>query len=222
MPFADYFDQRSGRFASFYRSRPIARVLGRGALFDRLDFAVERTAALGAAPRRRHRLRQRPALPTAGRPRRARFGDRTGGANGRAGRAARGRLRRPRRRHEDRLGGARGVAHGRAVRRRDRPRRVRLRAERRRPARDNGRHRTALDRVLPAPGSAHESAQASLRRARRLGTRLLAGAHPLARERERNGDRRARALGSSRVHLLRAQRADRSQHATAAPDGARP
>jgi len=48
MPFADYFDQRSGRFASFYRSRPIARVLGRGALFDRLDFAVEKTAALGA------------------------------------------------------------------------------------------------------------------------------------------------------------------------------
>src|SRR6187399_2203227 len=33
MPFADYFDQRSGRFASFYRSRPIARVLGRGPLF---------------------------------------------------------------------------------------------------------------------------------------------------------------------------------------------
>jgi SAM-dependent methyltransferase len=48
MPFADYFDQRSGRFARFYRSRPIARVLGRGALFDRLDFAIERTVALGA------------------------------------------------------------------------------------------------------------------------------------------------------------------------------
>lgn len=48
MPFADYFDRRSGRFARFYRSRPIARVLGRGALFDRLDFAVERSTALGA------------------------------------------------------------------------------------------------------------------------------------------------------------------------------
>jgi SAM-dependent methyltransferase len=48
MPFADYFDQRSGRFASFYRSRSAARVLGRGALFDRLDFAVERCATLGA------------------------------------------------------------------------------------------------------------------------------------------------------------------------------
>ena len=48
MPFADYFDRRSGRFARFYRSRPVARVLGRGALFERLDFAVERSAALGA------------------------------------------------------------------------------------------------------------------------------------------------------------------------------
>jgi SAM-dependent methyltransferase len=48
MPFADYFDQRSGRFAAFYRSRPMARVLGRGALFDRLDVAVEKSAALGA------------------------------------------------------------------------------------------------------------------------------------------------------------------------------
>jgi SAM-dependent methyltransferase len=48
MPFDEYFDQRSGRFARFYRSRPIARVLGRGALFDRLDFAVEKTEELGA------------------------------------------------------------------------------------------------------------------------------------------------------------------------------
>jgi SAM-dependent methyltransferase len=48
MPFDNYFDRRSGRFARFYRSRPIARLLGRGALFDRLDFAVERSAALGA------------------------------------------------------------------------------------------------------------------------------------------------------------------------------
>ena len=48
MRFDDYFDRRSGRFASFYRSRAAARVLGRGALFDRLDFAVERAATLGA------------------------------------------------------------------------------------------------------------------------------------------------------------------------------
>ena len=48
MPFDDYFDRRSRRFARFYRSRPVARVLGRGALFDRLDFAVERAASIGA------------------------------------------------------------------------------------------------------------------------------------------------------------------------------
>jgi SAM-dependent methyltransferase len=48
MPFDEYFDRRSGRFASFYRSRAFARALGRGALFDRLDFAVERSTMLGA------------------------------------------------------------------------------------------------------------------------------------------------------------------------------
>jgi len=48
MRFDDYFDRRSGRFASFYRSRTAARVLGRGALFDRLDFAIERATTLGA------------------------------------------------------------------------------------------------------------------------------------------------------------------------------
>src|SRR6476646_7459714 len=48
MPFDDYFDRRSRRFASLYRSRTFARVLGRGALFDRLDFAVERSVTIGA------------------------------------------------------------------------------------------------------------------------------------------------------------------------------
>ena len=48
MPFDDFFDRRSRRFASFYRSRAVSRVLGRGALFDRLDFAVEKSAKLGA------------------------------------------------------------------------------------------------------------------------------------------------------------------------------
>ena len=48
MPFDEYFDRRSGRFASLYRSRPVSRLLGRGALFDRLDFAVDKSLALGA------------------------------------------------------------------------------------------------------------------------------------------------------------------------------
>jgi SAM-dependent methyltransferase len=48
MPFDDYFDRRSGRFARLYRSRTVARALGRGALFDRLDFAVGRCATLDA------------------------------------------------------------------------------------------------------------------------------------------------------------------------------
>jgi SAM-dependent methyltransferase len=48
MPFDEYFDRRSRRFAAFYRSPGVARLLGRGALFDRLDFAVETCVALGA------------------------------------------------------------------------------------------------------------------------------------------------------------------------------
>lgn len=41
MAFDDYFDKRSKRFSSFYKSRPLSRALGRGALFDRADVAVE-------------------------------------------------------------------------------------------------------------------------------------------------------------------------------------
>src|SRR5262245_25361253 len=48
MPFDEYFDRRSGRFASFYRSRTVARLLGRGALFERLDYAVAKTIELDA------------------------------------------------------------------------------------------------------------------------------------------------------------------------------
>jgi 2-polyprenyl-3-methyl-5-hydroxy-6-metoxy-1,4-benzoquinol methylase len=48
MPFDEYFDRRSRRFAAFYRSQGVARLLGRGALFDRLDFAVDTCVALGA------------------------------------------------------------------------------------------------------------------------------------------------------------------------------
>lgn len=48
MSFDEYFDRRSGRFSSFYRSRTAARVLGRDALFARLDFAAAKAAELGA------------------------------------------------------------------------------------------------------------------------------------------------------------------------------
>lgn len=48
MPFDEYFDRRSGRFSSFYRSRTMARALGRDALFARLDFAVAKAVELGA------------------------------------------------------------------------------------------------------------------------------------------------------------------------------
>lgn len=43
MPFDQYFDQRSERFSRFYGNERLTRALGRGALFDRLRFAV-RTA----------------------------------------------------------------------------------------------------------------------------------------------------------------------------------
>jgi SAM-dependent methyltransferase len=44
--FQTYFHRRARRFAGFYSSEPVARVLGRGPLFDRLRFAVDTTAAL--------------------------------------------------------------------------------------------------------------------------------------------------------------------------------
>lgn len=46
--FDTYFHRRAGRFSSFYRSEPVSRVLGRGALFDRMAFAIETADALGA------------------------------------------------------------------------------------------------------------------------------------------------------------------------------
>ena len=46
--FQTYFHRRAGRFAAFYSSEPVARVLGRGPLFDRLRLAVETAVALGA------------------------------------------------------------------------------------------------------------------------------------------------------------------------------
>jgi glycosyltransferase involved in cell wall biosynthesis len=46
--FQTYFHTRANRFAAFYSSEPVARVLGRGPLFDRLRLAVDTTVALGA------------------------------------------------------------------------------------------------------------------------------------------------------------------------------
>jgi len=46
--FDTYFHERASRFAAFYRSEPVARLLGRGPLFDRLRGGVDIAAALGA------------------------------------------------------------------------------------------------------------------------------------------------------------------------------
>lgn len=46
--FDTYFHRRAARFSSFYRSEPVARLLGRGALFDRLSFAVDTATKLDA------------------------------------------------------------------------------------------------------------------------------------------------------------------------------
>jgi SAM-dependent methyltransferase len=46
--FQTYFNRRAHRFAAFYRSEPVARVLGRGPLFDRLRLAVDIAGTLGA------------------------------------------------------------------------------------------------------------------------------------------------------------------------------
>jgi SAM-dependent methyltransferase len=45
--FETYFHNRASRFAAFYRSEPVARLLGRGPLFDRLRGGVDVVAALG-------------------------------------------------------------------------------------------------------------------------------------------------------------------------------
>ncbi len=46
--FQTYFHRRAGRFAAFYSSEPVARVLGRGPLFDRLELAVDTARSLSA------------------------------------------------------------------------------------------------------------------------------------------------------------------------------
>lgn len=46
--FQSYFQRRADRFASFYASEPVARILGRGALFDRLRIAIDTSVELGA------------------------------------------------------------------------------------------------------------------------------------------------------------------------------
>lgn len=46
--FQSYFQERARRFAGFYSSEPVARVLGRGPLFDRLRLAVDVAVALPA------------------------------------------------------------------------------------------------------------------------------------------------------------------------------
>jgi SAM-dependent methyltransferase len=46
--FQSYFEQRARRFSAFYASEPVARMLGRGPLFDRLQFAVDAAEAVSA------------------------------------------------------------------------------------------------------------------------------------------------------------------------------
>lgn len=46
--FGTYFHDRARRFAAFYRSEPVSRLIGRGPLFDRLRGAVAVAAETGA------------------------------------------------------------------------------------------------------------------------------------------------------------------------------
>jgi SAM-dependent methyltransferase len=46
--FQTYFHQRARRFSSFYASEPVARALGRGPMFDRLNAAVAMCTAASA------------------------------------------------------------------------------------------------------------------------------------------------------------------------------
>lgn len=48
MKFDQYFDERAGRFSAFYRSERVSRAIGRGALFDRLRFAVDIAVSIQA------------------------------------------------------------------------------------------------------------------------------------------------------------------------------
>ncbi len=47
--FGTYFHERAGRFSAFYSSEPVARLLGRGPLFDRLRLATQLATDLEAA-----------------------------------------------------------------------------------------------------------------------------------------------------------------------------
>jgi 2-polyprenyl-3-methyl-5-hydroxy-6-metoxy-1,4-benzoquinol methylase len=49
MAFTEYFDARANKFAALYDSRLRAVIIGRRALFDRVDFAVRTAEALGAS-----------------------------------------------------------------------------------------------------------------------------------------------------------------------------
>ena len=46
--FGSYFHKRAARFNAFYRTETVARLLGRGALFDRLRQTVAIVATVGA------------------------------------------------------------------------------------------------------------------------------------------------------------------------------
>lgn len=46
--FQSYFQERARRFAAFYSSEPVARLLGRGPLFDRLRLAIDIAVAIPA------------------------------------------------------------------------------------------------------------------------------------------------------------------------------
>jgi SAM-dependent methyltransferase len=48
MAFDEFFDRRSRRFSRLYKSRAVTRALGRGALFQRLDFAIDRAVHVNA------------------------------------------------------------------------------------------------------------------------------------------------------------------------------
>lgn len=48
MSFDRYFSERARRFSSLYTNEVVARLIGRGALFDRLNFAVEKAVELNA------------------------------------------------------------------------------------------------------------------------------------------------------------------------------
>ncbi len=83
--FDTYFHRRASRFAAFYRSEPVARLLGRGPLFDRLRGGVDIVTTLGA----RHVLDvgcgSGPLFAAPGGPGRARDRDRPRPGHGRAG-----------------------------------------------------------------------------------------------------------------------------------------